>query len=65
MKALALTVACGLLAAVAAGVSQSSTTAFGGRNGRIVFNDRQGRLVFVNPDGTGSCRSRALARRTG
>lgn len=53
MKALALTVACGLLAAVAAGSSQSSTTGFRGKNGRIVFNDRQGRLVLVNPDGTG------------
>ena len=54
MKGLAgIVAALGVLAAVVAATSESAPNAFGGVNGRIVFNDQRGRLVLVNPDGSG------------
>jgi N,N-dimethylformamidase beta subunit-like, C-terminal len=37
-------------------VARAASTAFPGKNGRIVFNDQNGYLVLVNPDGTGLVR---------
>ena len=55
-KAAIATLVAALGAAVGAVSSQSAPIAFGGVNGRIVFNDQQGGLALVNPDGTGVVR---------
>ena len=55
-RALLATLVIALVGAAAATASQSSSAAFPGLNGRIVFNDQSGSLMLVNPDGSGVVR---------